>query len=252
MTLQALIFDVDGTLAETEEMHLRAFNEAFAAFGLPWSWELPLYKQLLQVTGGKERILHYLTTWRPQDLATVQEKIPAIYDLKTERYSAMVSSGAVVLKPGVARLIAEAKAAGACLAIATTTHRDNVEALLQNTMPPHGANLFDAIVAGDEVSSKKPDPEVFETALRRLGLPAASCIAFEDSTVGAMAARGAGLRVVVTPSIYTGDRNFTGASSVISDLGEPGRPHQRLAGWTWPGGYVSFGAVQTRTSTKPV
>jgi len=133
MPLQGLIFDVDGTLAETEEVHRQAFNEAFAAFGLPWKWERPLYKELLQVSGGKERILHYLTKWHAQDLAAVREKIPAIYDFKTKQYTAAIRAGAVELKPGVARLIGEARAAGARLAIATTSHRDNVEALLQHT-----------------------------------------------------------------------------------------------------------------------
>jgi HAD superfamily hydrolase (TIGR01509 family) len=246
MPLEALIFDVDGTLAETEEVHRQAFNEAFAAFRLPWKWERPLYQELLQVTGGKERILHYLTNGPAQDLAAVREKIPEIYDFKTKRYTAMIRAGAVELKPGVARLIGEAKAAGARLAIATTTHRDNVEALLQHTLPAHGASLFDAIVAGDEVSAKKPDPAVFAAALRKLRLPVARCIAFEDSANGANAARGAGLSVVVTPGIYTADDDFSGASSLVSDLGEPGRPLRQLAGWTWPDGFVSFAALRTK------
>lgn len=251
MPSQALIFDVDGTLAETEEVHRQAFNEAFAAFGLPWNWEQPLYKGLLQVTGGKERILHYLTNWHPQDFAAVREKISAIYDFKTKRYSAMILAGAVALKPGVARLIAEAKSAGARLAIATTTNRDNVEALLQHTLPVHGPLLFDAIVGGDEVRAKKPDPEVFDAALRKLGLSAADCVAFEDSANGLNAARGAGLRVVVTPAIYTDNDDFSGASSVVSDLGEPGKPHRHLAGWTWPDGYVSFAGLQNLAAKNP-
>ncbi len=251
MPLQALIFDVDGTLAETEEVHRQAFNEAFAAQAMPWTWERPLYKDLLQITGGKERILYYLANWHPQDLPTLREKIPAIYDLKTKRYSAMILAGAVDLKPGVARLIAEAKSAGARLAIATTTHRDNVEALLQHALPAHGAALFDAIVAGDEVSVKKPDPAVFESALRKLGLAAADCVAFEDSANGANAARKAGLRVVVTPAIYTADDDFSGASSVVSDLGEPGCPHRHLAGWQWPDGYVSFAGLQSFAANNP-
>jgi HAD superfamily hydrolase (TIGR01509 family) len=251
MPLQGLIFDVDGTLAETEEVHRQAFNEAFAAFGLPWKWERPLYKELLPVSGGKERILHYLTKWHAQDLAAVREKIPAIYDFKTQQYTGAILAGAVELKPGIARLMGEAKARGARLAIATTTHRDNVEALLQHTLPEQGVSLFDAIVAGDEVSAKKPDPQVFEAALRKLRLPVASCVAFEDSANGVNAARGAGLRVVVTPGIYTADDDFSGASSVVSDLGERGRPHQHLAGWKWPDGYVSFAALRTKTEEGP-
>jgi HAD superfamily hydrolase (TIGR01509 family) len=251
MPLQGLIFDVDGTLAETEEVHRQAFNEAFASFGLPWKWEQPLYKELLQVTGGKERILYYLTKWHAQNLTAVRQKIPEIYDHKTKRYTAMILAGAVNLNPGVARLLSEAKAAGARLAIATISHRDNVEALLLHTLPSRGAALFDAIVAGDEVSAKKPDPEVFELALRRLGLAAPNCVAFEDSANGANAARGAGLPVVVTPGIYTADDNFSRASSMVSDLGEPGRPLRHLAGWTWPDGYVSFTALRTKIEEIP-
>jgi HAD superfamily hydrolase (TIGR01509 family) len=251
MPLQGLIFDVDGTLAETEEVHRQAFNEAFAWCGLPWKWEQPLYKELLQVTGGKERILYYLTKWHAQNLAAVRQKIPEIYNFKTKRYTAMILAGAVKLNPGVTRLLTEAKVAGARLAIATTTHRDNVEALLQRTLPARGSSLFDAIVAGDEVSAKKPDPEVFELALSRLGLAAASCIAFEDSANGANAARGAGLPVVVTPGIYTADDNFSGASSVVSDLGEPGRPLRYFAGWEWPDGYVSVAALRTKIEASP-
>jgi len=204
-------------------------------------------------TNLRETFLHsfYLTKWHAQDLAAVRETIPAIYDFKTKRYTAAIRAGAVELNPGVARLIGEAKAAGARLAIATTSHRDNVEALLQHTLPEHGAALFDAVVAGDEVSAKKPDPEVFEAALRKLRLPAASCVAFEDAAHGANAARGAALRVVVTPGIYTADDDFSGATSVVSDLGEPGRLHQHLAGWKWPDGYVSFAALRTKTEEGP-
>jgi len=250
MPLQGLIFDLDGTLAETEEAHLRAFNQAFALFGLGWTWDRALYKDLVRVTGGKERLLHYLANWHPQDLAMLQQKIPAIHELKTKLYFPMVMAGAVELKPGVARLIAEGKAAGARLAIATTTDPDNVGVLLRQAFPGDGESMFDAIVTGDDISAKKPDPEAFETALRRLGLPAANCVAFEDSANGAVSARGAGLRVVVTPSIYTGDDDFSGASSVVSDLGEPGRPHQHLAGWKWPEGYVNFAALQNLTANN--
>jgi HAD superfamily hydrolase (TIGR01509 family) len=248
MALQALIFDVDGTLAETEEMHRSAFNQAFASCGLEWNWDPPLYKKLLRVAGGKERVLHYLMSRRPQDLAAQEREIPQIYALKTKLYSTMVREGTLRLRPGVKRLIEEARTAGIRLAIATTTNPANVDALLQRALAPSGESLFSVIVAGDEVAAKKPAPDVFDLALRRLGLRASACIAFEDSANGVMSARHAGLAVVATPHAYTYDDDFTGAASVVSTLGEPGDPHQHFAGWEWPGGFVSLTGLQKRKS----
>jgi HAD superfamily hydrolase (TIGR01509 family) len=246
MALQALIFDVDGTLAETEEMHRRAFNEAFASLGLDWKWPPPLYKELLRIAGGKERILHYLLKERPQDVAAHEREIPKIYALKTKLYSAMVREGTLALRPGVARLIEEARSAGIRLAIATTTNPANVDALLQRAFAPSGESLFQVIVAGDEVAAKKPAPDVFDAAVRRLGLRAAACFAFEDSANGVISAQRAGLAVVATPSAYTSEDDFAGAASVISSLGEPEEPHEHLAGWIWPSGYVSVAGLRER------
>lgn len=246
MALEALIFDVDGTLAETEEMHRSAFNQAFASFGLEWNWDPPLYKDLLRVAGGKERILHYRMSRWPQDVAAQEREIRQIYALKTKLYSAMVREGTLGLRPGIKRLIEEARSAGIRLAIATTTNPANVDALLQRAFAPSGESLFGVIVAGDEVVAKKPAPDVFDVALRRLGLRPSACVAFEDSANGVMSARHAGLPVVATPSAYTSDDDFTGAASVISTLGEPGEPHQHFAGWEWSDGFVTLAGLQKR------
>ena len=226
MQPQALIFDVDGTLAETEELHRRAFNAAFAAHGLPFVWTQPLYARLLEVTGGKERIAHYLSLHEP-DAALSPDAIAALHADKTARYAALVASGGLALRPGVARLIREAEIAGIPLAIATTTSRPNVDALLRATL---GRQPFRVIAAGDEVSAKKPSPEVYELALRRLGLPAAACVAFEDTPNGVRSAQGAGLRCVVTISAYGGAGPFPGALTVVDHLGEPGLPVTCYAG----------------------
>jgi phosphoglycolate phosphatase-like HAD superfamily hydrolase len=146
------------------------FNQAFASFGLEWNWDPPLYKDLLRVAGGKERILHYRMSRRPQDVAAHEHEIPQIYALKTKLYSAMVREGTLGLRPGIKRLIEEARSAGIRLAIATTTNPANVDALLQRAFAPSGESLFGVIVAGDEVVAKKPAPDVFDVALRRLGL----------------------------------------------------------------------------------
>jgi HAD superfamily hydrolase (TIGR01509 family) len=246
--LQALIFDVDGTLAETEEFHRDAFNQAFARFGFYWLWDRELYKELLKVTGGKERILHYLRQFKPEDLDRAQPRIAEIHQLKTQIYEEIIQQGAVELRPGVSRLIAEAQSSGVSLAIATTTSLSNVHALLERTIGAREIESFQVIVAGDEAPAKKPSPDAFEIALKRLNKSASECIALEDSANGVMAAQRAGLKVIATPGIYTADDNFTGASSVISDLGEPYRPHQHISGWEWPQGVVSIAALRARAS----
>ena len=214
--LQALIFDVDGTLAETEEWHREAFNAAFAAAGLGWVWDQALYARLLAVTGGKERIAHF------QDVAQVTPRlstadIAALHAGKTRRYAARVAGGGLALRPGVARLLAEAHEAGLRLAIATTTSRPNVDALLSACAP---LPAFDVIAAGDEVSRKKPAPDIYEAALSRLGLPADACLAIEDTENGLRSAAGAGLRCVMTLSAYGGTGPFEAAALVVPDLQE--------------------------------
>ena len=226
MQPQALIFDVDGTLAETEELHRHAFNAAFAAHDFPFVWDQPLYSRLLEVTGGKERIAHYLREHEP-DTELFAEQIAALHADKTARYAQRMASGGLALRHGIARLIREAEMAGIPLAIATTTSRPNVDALLRATL---GRQPFRVIAAGDEVSAKKPSPEVYELALRRLGLPASRCIAFEDTLNGVKSAHGAGLRCVVTVSAYGGTGPFPGALTVVNHLGEPGLPATSYAG----------------------
>jgi HAD superfamily hydrolase (TIGR01509 family) len=201
--LQALIFDVDGTLSETEELHRIAFNAAFEAAGLPWQWDQALYAELLLVTGGKERMAHYIEAHgRPE-----RPDIAALHKDKTARYTALVDGGGCSLRDGIAETLQEAKAAGLRLAIATTTSRPNVDALLRATL---GHDPFDVIAAGDEVKAKKPAPDVYQLALERLGLPASACIAIEDTLNGLRSAQGAGLRCSITPSLYGGEGPFPG------------------------------------------
>jgi HAD superfamily hydrolase (TIGR01509 family) len=234
--LSALIFDVDGTLAETEELHREAFNEAFAAAGLDWHWDPALYGALLEVSGGKERIAHYQRRAGiapPLDAA----RVAALHAGKTARYTARVRSGGLLMRPGIRRLLAEAKQAGLRLAIATTTSRPNVEALLAAASP---LPAFDVIAAGDEVPAKKPAPDVYLLALRTLGLPASDCLAFEDTVNGLVSASGAGLRCVVTVSAYGGAGPFPGAASVLSHLGEADDPASVLSGPKLPGGVADL------------
>jgi len=233
MTLHALLFDVDGTLADTErDGHRPAFNQAFADAGLDWHWDVALYGKLLSVTGGKERMKHYIDHFRPdyRKPDNFDELVAELHKAKTRIYSALAAQGGIPMRPGVKRLLVEARAAGLRLAIATTTTPENVTVLLEHSLGAGTQDWFEVIAAGDIVPAKKPAPDIYHYALEKMGLAAADCLAFEDSENGLRASLGAGLKTLVTVNDYTLDHDFTGAAVVLSDLGEPGAPNQRLAG----------------------
>ncbi len=215
--LDALIFDVDGTLAETEEAHRLSFNAAFAQAGLGWIWGPELYRDLLKVTGGKERIRSYMVRFGKDQSDNVDSLIRTLHARKTELYGQLVAAGATPLRPGIADLLAEAHERGVALAIATTTSRPNVDALLQTQLGPALARHFGVTVCGDEVAAKKPAPDVYLAALRALGVPASRAVAIEDSANGVQSARSAGLAVLATPSFYSAEDDFTGATAIVSD-----------------------------------
>lgn len=212
MTIRALVFDVDGTLAETEELHREAFNEAFTERGLGWRWGRTLYSDLLRTTGGRERILDYAVR------VGAHVDAAAIYRRKTAIYNERIGAGRIALRPGVPELFALARRNGWAMAIATTTSRPNVMSLLEATLGRQSIDWFASIRTGEDVRAKKPDPEVYDRVLSDLGLPACDCVAFEDSANGLRAARAAGLRTIVTPSLYSAEDDFTGADLVVATL----------------------------------
>jgi HAD superfamily hydrolase (TIGR01509 family) len=246
--LRALIFDVDGTLAETEELHRIAFNTAFAEAGLDWEWDPALYRALLAVTGGKERIAHYQQRECTQP-ALSAEQIAALHVAKTAHYTTALRAAGLALRPGVRRLLHEAHQAGVKRAIATTTTRANIDSLLATTqdVPP-----FDVIAAGDDAAAKKPAPDIYLHALAALGLPASEAIALEDSINGLASARGAGLACVVTPSAYGDAGPFPGAAAVITNLGEHDAPANVLAGPPPPGGIADLAWLETLARKEAV
>jgi HAD superfamily hydrolase (TIGR01509 family) len=231
--IEALIFDVDGTLADTEEAHRQAFNDAFRAHGLEFRWSRELYRELLQVTGGKERLAAFF--YRAQLTASERIRlsglIPRLHATKTSFYRESMERGRVPLRPGVRRLMTEARAAGVKLAIASTTSPDNVSVLLEGALGYGALNEFSVIATGDAVPRKKPAPDIYLLALGRLGVTARRAIAFEDSAIGVAAAKAAGLLTVATPSDWTRGQDLGAADLVLPSLADPASPLEAADAW---------------------
>ncbi len=223
--LRALIFDCDGVLAETErDGHRVAFNETFARMGYDLEWDVALYQELVKVGGGKERMKHFFesTSW-PAGTGDRDALIKELHRIKTDCYMQIVESGRLPLRPGVARLVDEAIAAGVRLAVCSTSNEKSVHTLVERLLGPVRKAKFDVILAGDVVSKKKPDPEIYRLVLARLNVKPAQGVVVEDNRNGLLAAKGAGLYCIVTTNAYTQDEDFFEADLVVSELGDPPR-----------------------------
>ena len=231
-TLKAIIFDVDGTLADTEDVHRLAFNHVFQEYGLDWHWTPELYRELLAISGGRERIANYGKGLRRRFAsdAAFEDFVVAMHKAKTRKYAAMLTEGEVRLRPGIRRLLDEARAAGLKLGIATSSARSNVETLLDNNLPCGWRQWFLAIVTCDCVSQKKPSPAVYLAALAQLGSTARHTVALEDTLNGLAAARAAQLVTIVTTHRFTRDHDFPDADLVVDSAGEPSAPFTVLQG----------------------
>ena len=240
MSVKAIIFDVDGTLADTEDGHRQSFNKAFAEFGLDWSWDVELYDKLLNVTGGKERIKYFVESFltgftKPEDF---EEFVKHLHKVKTAHYTAMLREGKIPLRPGIKQLLADARNGGIRLAIATTTSPENVATLLQQGLGAGGESWFDVIGCGDIVPHKKPAPDIYFWVLEKLALSAADCIALEDSENGLRSGLAAGVTTYIVRNRYTRNQDFSGAAAVLDDLSDLG-DFYRITGLPLPKQQIS-------------
>jgi HAD superfamily hydrolase (TIGR01509 family) len=223
--MKALIFDCDGVLVDTEkDGHRVAFNATFSEFGLDDEWDVPYYGELLQVAGGKERMRHHFEThgWPEAAGSDHDAFIAALHQRKTAIFTDLIAKGSLPLRPGVQRIVDEAIAANIRLGVCTTSNPKAIDGVLDLLGSERKAK-FEFVLAGDVVSRKKPDPEIYNLAREKLGLPARDCVVIEDSRNGLLAALGADFPVLVTTSTYTVDEDFSGAIGVVSELGD--EPH---------------------------
>ena len=222
MTIKAIIFDVDGTIADTEDAHRQSFNKAFAESKLDWNWDVALYDKLLKVTGGKERIKYFVSDFlksynKPDNF---EEFVKHLHAVKTKHYTAMMQAGGVPLRPGIKQLFNDARRAGITLAIATTTSPENVGALLEVGLGKDWGSYFASVGCGDIVPKKKPAPDIYNWVLNELKIPPGDCIAIEDTNNGLRSSLGAGIKTFITTNAYTHNQDFTGAAAVFEDLSD--------------------------------
>lgn len=238
VALAALLFDFDGTIAETErDGHRVAYNLAFEEAGATWHWDVPTYGELLSTAGGRERLERFLSSERPDIDEHARAELALLLHAAKRRHFDRLAD-LLILRSGIARIVAEARRAGIRCAIATTAAPSGVEAVLRRD--PALRDAFEFVAAGDVVPHKKPAPDIYTYALEKLGLPAEACLAIEDSSIGLASALAARIATLVTPSAYTAHQRFDGAAAIVEEFGEPGGIVTTLAGPPPARGYVDL------------
>jgi len=240
--LKALVFDVDGTLADTEETHRAAYNAAFAAHGHDWYWDHAQYARLLAISGGQARLRAFIAG-RARTSGERRRwlgSVAALHATKTRFYADFVAAGRVTFKPGIARVIAEARAAQVGLALVSSTTPSNVDALLTANLGSGARGWFQVRASARDGQERKPAPDVFRSALARLGLPASACVAFEDTATGVAAARAAGLFTIALPTAWSAGQALSGAGLVLDHLGDPTTPLSLSAATRVGAGYIGI------------
>ena len=225
MELSAVLFEVNGTIAESEEFHRLAFNESFKEFGLDWFWDEAIYKELTLIEGGKERIKHYMERAWPEMLKfkNLSSYIKSIHDSKSQIFEDYLLNEKIKMRPGVLRLINELKSKKIRLALVSSTTEKSILDLFRKGLNIEPSDWFEVIAHGECTPHKKPSSDIYLWTLSQLKLPAQSCIAIENSPRGYESAVGANINVIVTPSRYSIQEKFKNALMVISDLGEPNK-----------------------------
>lgn len=245
MTTKGIVFDMDGTLADTEEIHRLAFNAAFAEYTLDWRWSFETYKDLLKISGGRERIIYYIDTLpEATEFENKRDFARQLHKRKSEIYRELLVSENIKCRTGVMRLVDEAKSYGIKLAIATSSSKANVETVITNAVGSNGLDFFDTVISSDVVEDKKPCPIVYQMALSGLGLEHDECVAFEDTTNGSAAAQHASLKTIITTHEYTTDNDFLDAALVVDSLGEPNKPFNVQYGETFGKHYVDIELIE--------
>ncbi len=224
--IKALIFDVDGTLMDTEELHRQAFNQVFLDFKLGWNWSPGLYTELLNQSGGADRIGAYIQRLglSAAETSYLRQIVPMVHRAKTLIYTDLIADAAPRPRPGVARLIDEAISAKVEVGLVATSAFRDLRGLVRAALGEEVAAVLGPVVCAEYVAHKKPAPDLYLLALNMLRLPAAACVAFEDSANGVAAAKAASLFTVATPSRWTRTQRLAAADLVLSTLGDPDRP----------------------------
>ena len=219
--MKALLFDCDGVLVDTErDGHRPAFNLAFKQKGLNFEWDIKIYGKLLEISGGKERMIHFFDQSGWPETGNRDSLIKELHRLKTDIFMQIIENGELPLRPGVARLVDEAIAEGIQLAVCSTSNERAVNLIVEILLGPHRKKHFSGIFAGDIVTKKKPDPEIYLLASGKLKIVPSECLVIEDSRNGLLAAKSAGMKCFITKSVYTAGEVFTEADGVVDELGD--------------------------------